>query len=139
MGSDWVHNDPKVVIEAEHNAQNYRLEQIKLLAHEKWLAAGEPPGDGVAFWLEAEKEWDKGDHWMAKTIENTKYCEESYNPARFIEHLDMPEANEMCVIVGPKMEIVSETIEAKTRKLDGVWTKTKELTLWQRLLKLFRR
>ncbi len=31
-------------------------EAIRLLAHEKWEAAGCPAGDGVDFWLEAERE-----------------------------------------------------------------------------------
>jgi hypothetical protein len=31
-------------------------EQIRVLAHSKWAAAGCPPGDGVEFWLEAEQE-----------------------------------------------------------------------------------
>ncbi|HEY8506417.1 MAG TPA: DUF2934 domain-containing protein [Gemmataceae bacterium] len=31
-------------------------EQIRRLAYQKWEAAGRPAGDGVSFWLEAEKE-----------------------------------------------------------------------------------
>lgn len=31
-------------------------DQIRRLAYRKWEAAGSPPGDGVAFWLEAECE-----------------------------------------------------------------------------------
>ena len=31
-------------------------EAIRLLAHGKWEAAGCPAGDGVEFWLEAERE-----------------------------------------------------------------------------------
>jgi hypothetical protein len=31
-------------------------EQVRLCAYRKWQAAGCPPGDGVAFWLEAERE-----------------------------------------------------------------------------------
>jgi hypothetical protein len=31
-------------------------EAIRLLAHGKWEAAGCPAGDGVDFWLEAERE-----------------------------------------------------------------------------------
>ena len=31
-------------------------EAIRLLAHEKWEAAGCPAGDGVDFWLDAEQE-----------------------------------------------------------------------------------
>lgn len=29
---------------------------IRLRAYEKWEAAGKPNGDGIRFWLEAEKE-----------------------------------------------------------------------------------
>ncbi|MEZ6136730.1 MAG: DUF2934 domain-containing protein [Pirellulaceae bacterium] len=31
-------------------------EAIRVLAHEKWKAAGCPAGDGVDFWLDAEQE-----------------------------------------------------------------------------------
>jgi hypothetical protein len=31
-------------------------EAIRRLAYAKWEAAGRPPGDGVPFWLEAERE-----------------------------------------------------------------------------------
>jgi hypothetical protein len=31
-------------------------EQIRLLAYQKWEAAGRPPGDGVEFWYAAERE-----------------------------------------------------------------------------------
>ena len=31
-------------------------DEIRLLAYEKWEAAGKPPGDGSDFWLQAEKE-----------------------------------------------------------------------------------
>ena len=30
--------------------------EIRLCAYRKWVAAGRPIGDGVAFWLEAERE-----------------------------------------------------------------------------------
>jgi hypothetical protein len=32
------------------------LNDIRDLAHEKWVAAGMPPGDSARFWLEAEQE-----------------------------------------------------------------------------------
>jgi hypothetical protein len=35
-------------------------EDIRLCAYCKWEAAGKPGGDGVDFWLEAEKELLKG-------------------------------------------------------------------------------
>ena len=31
-------------------------EAIRTLAHSKWEAAGCPAGDGIGFWLEAERE-----------------------------------------------------------------------------------
>jgi len=31
-------------------------DNIRDLAHQKWQAAGCPEGDGVSFWLEAERE-----------------------------------------------------------------------------------
>ncbi|MEX2112720.1 MAG: DUF2934 domain-containing protein [Pirellulales bacterium] len=33
------------------------LDCVRRLAYEKWLDAGQPPSDGDAFWLEAEREW----------------------------------------------------------------------------------
>jgi hypothetical protein len=30
--------------------------EIRVRAYSKWVAAGRPQGDGVAFWLEAERE-----------------------------------------------------------------------------------
>lgn len=42
------------------NVQNneFREEAIRTLAHQKWESAGCPAGDGVEFWLEAEREVD---------------------------------------------------------------------------------
>ena len=38
----------------------YRVEErIRELASSKWDLAGRPPGDGLAFWLQAEKEITK--------------------------------------------------------------------------------
>lgn len=34
-------------------------QDIAMRAYEKWQAAGRPAGDGVDFWLEAEKELRK--------------------------------------------------------------------------------
>lgn len=31
-------------------------DEIRLLAYQKWLAAGRPPGDGIEFWHQAEME-----------------------------------------------------------------------------------
>jgi DUF2934 family protein len=35
-------------------------EAIRLRAHQKWEAAGEPDGDSLRFWLEAEREISQG-------------------------------------------------------------------------------
>jgi hypothetical protein len=37
-------------------ATSEREEKIRNLAYQKWEAAGCPVGDGLAFWLEAERE-----------------------------------------------------------------------------------
>ncbi len=41
--------------ENQQNSLAYE-ETIRVLAHSKWEAAGCPTGDGMYFWLEAEKE-----------------------------------------------------------------------------------
>jgi hypothetical protein len=43
-------------IEPSANGQLVPEQDIRLLAYQKWLAAGEPNSDGVQFWLEAERE-----------------------------------------------------------------------------------
>ena len=35
-------------------------EAIRLRAHQKWESAGKPDGDGLQFWLEAEREISQG-------------------------------------------------------------------------------
>lgn len=30
---------------------------VRKMAYSKWLAAGSPVGDGLPFWIEAEREW----------------------------------------------------------------------------------
>jgi hypothetical protein len=40
-------------------AARLREQAIRELAYAKWEAAGRPPGDGVRFWLEAERELKK--------------------------------------------------------------------------------
>lgn len=37
-------------------SKDAREEATRLLAHSKWETAGCPAGDGLAFWLEAERE-----------------------------------------------------------------------------------
>jgi len=39
-----------------HNGQLACAEDIRLCAYRKWESAGKPAGDGIRFWLEAEKE-----------------------------------------------------------------------------------
>jgi hypothetical protein len=34
-------------------------EEVRLAAYLKWVAANCPPGDGVEFWLEAERELNR--------------------------------------------------------------------------------
>lgn len=40
----------------EGTEHELEMEQIRRLAYARWEAAGRPPGDGVSFWLEAQKE-----------------------------------------------------------------------------------
>jgi hypothetical protein len=42
--------------EPSRNGQPVSEEEIRLCAYRKWEATGRPAGDGVQFWLEAEKE-----------------------------------------------------------------------------------
>jgi hypothetical protein len=39
-----------------HNGQCVSVEDIRLTAYQKWEAAGKPNGDGIKFWVEAERE-----------------------------------------------------------------------------------
>jgi hypothetical protein len=39
-----------------HIAQSVSAQTIRLRAYQKWECAGRPAGNGVRFWLEAEKE-----------------------------------------------------------------------------------
>lgn len=38
------------------NGKSAGCDEIRLCAYQKWEEAGMPPGDGVEFWLEAERE-----------------------------------------------------------------------------------
>ena len=40
----------------DHRAAPVSVEDIRVRAYRKWEAAGQPVGDGVQFWLEAERE-----------------------------------------------------------------------------------
>jgi hypothetical protein len=41
---------------AARNGRCVSEEEIRRCAHQKWEAAGNPDGDGVEFWCEAERE-----------------------------------------------------------------------------------
>jgi hypothetical protein len=43
-----------------HNGKLVSVEDIRRCAYQKWEAAGQPTGDGVQFWLEAEQELMEG-------------------------------------------------------------------------------
>lgn len=40
----------------EQHVRSYVENRIRTAAYYKWLNAGSPEGDGIQFWLEAEKE-----------------------------------------------------------------------------------
>ena len=40
----------------DHNAELVSTEAVRLCAYRKWESAGMPVGDGIQFWLEAERE-----------------------------------------------------------------------------------
>jgi hypothetical protein len=44
------------VCPSKQHSLDAQQEAIRVLAHEKWEAAGCPAGDGVNFWLDAEQE-----------------------------------------------------------------------------------
>ena len=44
----------------DHTAKLVSDEDIRLAAYQKWEAAGQPAGDGVQFWLQAEQELVQG-------------------------------------------------------------------------------
>lgn len=44
----------------KHNGKLVSEDAIRLCAYQKWEAAGQPTGDGVQFWLEAEQEMMEG-------------------------------------------------------------------------------
>jgi hypothetical protein len=48
-----------VFVKPSRNGQPISQETIRLCAYRKWEAAGKPGGDGVNFWLEAERQLSK--------------------------------------------------------------------------------
>lgn len=47
-------------VEVKPSAPAISGEDIRLRAYQKWEQAGMPAGDGVSFWLEAERELVRG-------------------------------------------------------------------------------
>ena len=45
--------------QVDQKGQPPSAEKIRLCAYQKWERAGKPSGDGIQFWLEAEKELGK--------------------------------------------------------------------------------
>ena len=41
---------------SQHHHSSTAQESLRVSAYQKWEAAGKPAGDGVQFWLQAEKE-----------------------------------------------------------------------------------
>jgi hypothetical protein len=39
---------------------------IRLLAYDLWIEAGALPGDGKAYWYEAEQKWEE--EWKRRTV-----------------------------------------------------------------------
>jgi len=44
----------------DHNTQLVSVEEIRLCAYRKWESAGKPTGNGIQFWLQAERELVQG-------------------------------------------------------------------------------
>ncbi len=55
-----LHEDsPASVVEhvpSPGNGQHVTEEEVQLRAYQKWEAAGKPGGDGIGYWLDAERE-----------------------------------------------------------------------------------
>ena len=49
-------SEPPPAVETAAVPRPPTQEQVRELAYRKWEAAGRPAGDGVGFWLEAERE-----------------------------------------------------------------------------------
>jgi hypothetical protein len=53
----------KAAVASSDNVHNGKLvseEDIRICAYQKWESAGKPTGDGIQFWLEAERELVEG-------------------------------------------------------------------------------
>ena len=48
----------EAALRAQEQPRAADVEAIRDLAHRKWEAAGRPAGDGLHFWLEAEREFN---------------------------------------------------------------------------------
>lgn len=51
---------PVAACEVEHNTPAVSADDVRLCAYRKWERAGRPIGDGMQFWLEAERELKRG-------------------------------------------------------------------------------
>jgi hypothetical protein len=54
-----------ILAEPSPDGQPVSAEAIRLSAYKKWEAAGRPNGDGVNFWLEAERELSQAKQTLA--------------------------------------------------------------------------
>jgi hypothetical protein len=52
----WPVSGPPDTERAPRRGQPLYLNEIRQRAYQKWLAAGQPEGNGTRFWLEAEQE-----------------------------------------------------------------------------------
>ncbi|MGL4549723.1 MAG: DUF2934 domain-containing protein [Gemmataceae bacterium] len=50
------HPEPATDAPANGRCECVSEETVRLHAYRKWETAGHPPGDGVGFWLDAERE-----------------------------------------------------------------------------------
>ena len=48
--------DGRPITPAMAGRQPVSMDEVRLRAYLRWEAAGRPPGDGVRFWLDAERE-----------------------------------------------------------------------------------
>ena len=67
--------DAEFELECNETVRKWREErerQVRELAYQKWQGAGEPQGDGLQFWLDAEREVDRRDFWLPSV-----HCEEN--------------------------------------------------------------
>lgn len=74
-----IEENYRVYEESLNQQKLTRHAEIAELAYQKWQEAGEPHGDGVDFWLEAEQQWEKN-----------RELEERWQPVTDDEGFHMP-------------------------------------------------